>query len=461
MRAAQGTDRLSPSGSCRALTAGVFLALAVSGAFLLAWNHGWLLPYMVATGSALAALLCCGLLVQTRARARAALRRAEAQADEVRRQLVDVERVGQIGHWISRNTTRTVIWSPQIFEIAGIPSVPAMSVSEAQAPIHPDDLPAFAAVIKEAVRTGQTRSCEHRWVRPDGDIRWVHVDVSPRYDAAGIWSELLGTVRDITERKAAEASLKDAQQQLVDAIEAISEGFVLWDKDDRFVLANGNFRRLWPLLDDVLVPGTPFETVSRVAVERGVLDIGDEDIDDYVRRTAAWHQACGQPDERKLRDGRWLLIAERRTRDGGVVGIRADITERKHTEQALRAAREQLEEAIEAISEGFVLFDKDDRYVMTNSKYREMYPTMVDMFAPGTRYEDMLRVGLQRNLWVVDGDREAWLRQITAWHRATHEPQERQLSDGAGCGSPNAVPGTAVSSASAPTSPSANAPRRT
>lgn len=434
MRAAQGTERLSPSGSCRALTASVLLALVVAAALLLEWNHGhldgWHLQYLVAAGSALCALVCCGLLVQTRVRASAALRRAAAQADEVRRQLVDVERVGQIGHWISRNTTQTVIWSPQIFEIAGTPLVPEMSVTEAQAPIHPDDLPAFVAVIKDALRTGQTRSCEHRWVRPDGDIRWVHVDVSPRYDATGIWSELLGTVRDITERKAAEASLKHAQQELIDAIEAISEGFVLWDKDDRFVLANENFRRLWPALDDVLVPGTPFETVSRAAVERGVLDIGDEDIDDYVRRTAAWHQACGQPDERKLGDGRWLLIAERRTRDGGIVGIRADITERKQTEQALRAAREQLEEAIEAISEGFVLFDKDDRYVMTNSKYREMYPTMVDMFAPGTRYEDMLRVGLQRNLWVVDEDREAWIRRITAWHRATHEPQERQLSDG-------------------------------
>jgi len=305
-----------------------------------------------------------------------------------------------------------------------------MSVADAQKPVHPDDLAAFEAFLKDVIRSGWARSCEQRWMRPNGDIRWVHVDVSPRYDAAGTWAELLGTVRDITERKAAEASLKHAQQQLTDAIEAISEGFVLWDKDDRFVLANENFRQLWPALDDILVPGTSFERTSRGAVERGVLDIGDEDIDDYVRRTIAWHQACGEPDERKLGDGRWLLIAERRTRDGGIVGIRADITDRKQNEAALRAAREQLEEAIEAISEGFVLFDKDDRYVMTNTKYREMYPTMVDMFAPGTRYDDMLRAGLQRNLWVVDGDPEEWIREITAWHRATHEPQERQLSDG-------------------------------
>jgi PAS domain S-box-containing protein len=441
MRAAQGTKRPPLAGLRLVSITGALLALVAAAALLVIWNPGHFvglsLQNAAIAGSAIGAVICCLLLLRMHVRMGAALRWAEAQAalargeaDGTRLQLLDVERVGQIGHWISRNTSQTVIWSPQIFEIAGMPEVPAMSVIEAQASIHPDDRPAFAALVKDAILEGQARSIEHRWVRPNGDIRWVHIDVSPRYDAAGIWSELLGTVRDITDLKAAEASLKHVQQQLIDAIEATPEGFVLWDKNDRFVLANENFRQLWPALEDVLVPGASFETISRVAVARGVLDIGDEDVDDYVRRTISWHQACGAPDERKLGDGRWLRIAERRTRDGGIVGIRADITEGKQTEEELKAAREQLEEAIEAISEGFVLFDRDDRYLMTNSKYREMYPTMVDMFAPGTRYEDMLRAGLGRNLWVVDGDPEEWIRQILDWHRTTRGPQERQLGDG-------------------------------
>src|SRR5262249_16802552 len=94
------------------------------------------------------------------------------------------------------------------------------------------------------------------------------------------------------------------------------------------------------------------------------------------------------------------------------------------------AAQVQLVDAIESISEGFVLFDRDDRYVMTNTKYREMYPTMVDAFAPGTSYEDMLRIGLARKLWVVDGDPEEWIRQTIAWQRASEEAQERRLGDG-------------------------------
>ncbi|HEX5320257.1 MAG TPA: ATP-binding protein, partial [Stellaceae bacterium] len=139
---------------------------------------------------------------------------------------------------------------------------------------------------------------------------------------------------------------------------------------------------------------------------------------------------CGEPAERRLGDGRWIRIAARRTRDGGVVGIRTDITERKQNEEALKAAQRQLIDAIESISEGFVLFDRDDRYVMTNTKYREMYPNMVDAFAPGTSYDAMLRHGLERKLWVIEEDPEEWIRKITAWHRDAKAPQERQLGDG-------------------------------
>ena len=75
-----------------------------------------------------------------------------------------------------------------------------------------------------------------------------------------------------------------------------------------------------------------------------------------------------------------------------------------------RRAEEQLIDAIEAISEGFVLFDRDDRYLLTNTKYREMYPELGDMFAPGTPYETMLRTGIERRVWVIDGDPEEWIR---------------------------------------------------
>ena len=66
--------------------------------------------------------------------------------------------------------------------------------------------------------TGETQTLEQRWVRPDGEIRQVQVDLSAQYDDAGNCVNLLGTAQDITERKAAEEALKTAQRQLIDAI---------------------------------------------------------------------------------------------------------------------------------------------------------------------------------------------------------------------------------------------------
>jgi PAS domain S-box-containing protein len=285
-----------------------------------------------------------------RATAEAEAARAEAEearriAEEINRQLLEAQRIGKTGHWISDRKTRLVSWSPQMFEIGGIPPVPTLSMAQAAAPIHADDYPHFVSCLKQAIATGETLRVEHRWVRPDGEIRWVHVVLSAQYDADGEWTHLLGTSQDVTERKAAEEALKDAQRQLIEAIEAISEGFILFDRNDRFVLANENYRRQWAGIADLLVPGTPYEDLVRASIRRSVVDIGEEDPEDYVRRTVEWQRSCGEPAERRLRDGSWIRIVARPTRDGGVVGIRTDITERRQYEEALTRKVRDLEAA--------------------------------------------------------------------------------------------------------------------
>ena len=292
-------------------------------------------------------------LRQAKAEAEAARAEAEEQrriAEETNRHLLAAQRIGKIGHWISDETRRTVTWSPQIFEIAGIPPLPTLSVAQARAPIHPDDLPAFVALLRRAVATGETLNVEHRWRRPNGEIRWVHIDVSAEYDAAGACLRLLGTAQDITERKEAEEALRAAQRQLVDAIEAISEGFVLFDREDRYVLTNSNYRKRFPQIVDYFAPGTPYETMLRAAVACGMHDVGD-DPEGWIRRNMEWHRACDQPMERRMQDGTWVRLVERRTHDGGIVGIRTDITAIKRAEAELAAARDAAEAASRAKSE--------------------------------------------------------------------------------------------------------------
>ena len=60
-----------------------------------------------------------------------------------------------------------------------------------------------------------------------------------------------------------------ADARLVEAIESISEGFVIYDADDRFVMCNETYRNLYSHAADLLVPGTSFEAITRQWLDRG------------------------------------------------------------------------------------------------------------------------------------------------------------------------------------------------
>ena len=258
------------------------------------------------------------------------------------------------------------------------------------------------------------------------DGRWVRAAERRTRDGG-----IVGIRTDITERKQSEAALQAAREQLVDAIESISEGFVLFDRDDRYVMTNSKYREMYPTMVGAFAPGTRYEDMLRIGLERKLWVI-EEDQEEWIRNITAWHRATSEPQERQLSDGRWMRLAERRTRDGGIVGIRTDITERKQSEEALKAAQQQLIDAIELISESFVLFDRDDRYVLTNSKYRDRYPHLVEYFTPGTSYETMLRAAVASGIHDVGDDPEGWIRRNMEWHRACGQAMERQLQDGTG-----------------------------
>jgi PAS domain S-box-containing protein len=342
---------------------------------------------------------------------------------ETERQLLEIERAGGIGHWFIDEASQTTTWSGQMFELAGIPPTPALSAEEAQSFVHPDDIGAFRAAYRRAIETRAPVRVEARWVRSDGEIRWVQNELTPKHDADGKYLGLFGTAQDVSQ-------YKRAKQQLIDAIEAISEGLVLFDRDDRYVLTNTTYREMVPAIADVLVPGTPYETVLRIGVERGMFAV-DGDPEEWVGHTLDWHRTTGEPLERQRSDGRWTRLTERRTRDGGIVGIRSDITELKQAEAALKATQQQLIDAIESISEGFVLFDHEDRYVLTNSNYRRLYPGIADLCEPGALFETVMRANIERNLHEFGPEGgEAWLRRLLEWHRACGEPMEQQLKSG-------------------------------
>ena len=168
--------------------------------------------------------------------------------------------------------------------------------------------------------------------------------------------EVVGSWSDITERKqlgealaaAQEKNLNDlreAQSRLIDAIETISEGFSLYDAEDKLVLCNSRYRELFAAHADVIVPGTSFETIIRTAVERGQIKDAEGRRDAWIKERLARHHAVSETHVQHRSDGRWIQVNERKTASGGVVSIFADITKLKQHEAELAAARDAADEA--------------------------------------------------------------------------------------------------------------------
>jgi PAS domain S-box-containing protein len=158
-------------------------------------------------------------------------------------------------------------------------------------------------------------------------------------------------MRDISTRLRAESELiaarrsaERAEERLRTAIDALEDGFVLYDKDDRLVICNERYREIYRDSADLIVPGARFEDLIREGVRRGQYAeaMGREEA--WIGERIAQHRSANSVVTQKLGDGRWLRIAERRTADGGVVGFRVDIT-------ALKDAQERAEAASRAKSE--------------------------------------------------------------------------------------------------------------
>lgn len=134
----------------------------------------------------------------------------------------------------------------------------------------------------------------------------------------------------------AEAEARRAHEWLRDAIEITPEALVFRDADDRFVLWNRRYAELYSDIADLLKPGVAYEEILRKSLERGNYVEAIDDKEDWLASRLVKRNGVSPIREQKLRDGRWLQLEERRTADGGVVGVHIDITELKTREAHFR-----------------------------------------------------------------------------------------------------------------------------
>lgn len=130
--------------------------------------------------------------------------------------LNQAQEIARLGHWTSNMATGELWWSPIIYQMFGLdPDQVTPSVKLFNQLIHQDDFDSVLSSEAKAIESGE-HDVEHRIVRPDGSIRWVHEMASLERDEDGQPFRMVGTVQDITDYK--ELELKLRRQALIDEL---------------------------------------------------------------------------------------------------------------------------------------------------------------------------------------------------------------------------------------------------
>lgn len=148
--------------------------------------------------------------------------------------------------------------------------------------------------------------------------------------------QLQSSSRQLEQQK---SSLDFAQRQLHEGIESMSEGFALFDKEDRLVLFNSVYKEMYSSHADAIQVGNTLEEILRLGLERRAFSDAIDNEETWLAERLAEHLEPGSiPVEQRLSNGKWLLISEHKTRDGGIVGARTDITALKEAERVATEA---------------------------------------------------------------------------------------------------------------------------
>jgi signal transduction histidine kinase len=174
--------------------------------------------------------------------------------------------------------------------------------------------------------------------------RHIRINGTPLHDAAGAFCGYHGIISDVTSVIEAEERAATHYRRFHEAIECIPASLMLFDADDRLVICNSATQNFFRNAKHLLVPGTTFEQLLRTEIQSGNLWKADMSVDDFIADRVAKHRSANADIVGEAPDGRWIQVTERPTTDGGVIGVRMDITEIKQKEAELEETTRRLEE---------------------------------------------------------------------------------------------------------------------
>jgi PAS domain S-box-containing protein len=265
--------------------------------------------------------------------------------------LEEAQRVAHLGYWVWDLETNQVIWSEETYRIFGlVPKGDSFDVALVREMMHPDDREAVFMTAKKAIDTQTRADCEHRLLRPDGEMRVVHSLGDVRKNSQGR-IQMFGTTQDITDRKRVEEdrqalsnALQESNARLEEAQRLAHIGHYEWDLIENRVTYSEELCRIWgiPPVKDSFDVSAIFERIhpeDREKVSREAAEAISNGI-----HAKSEHRIVLPSGEVRVILGLGTVRRDASGRAYEMFGTGQDITERKLAEQALRQSQFYLSE---------------------------------------------------------------------------------------------------------------------
>jgi len=248
-------------------------------------------------------------------------RDADALATRLQQRIDTAMMRGRCGLWDWDIERGRIYWSYSMYEMLGYkPTNALLSVEEVAKIFCSAELDLYS--LAEGVLRGEIDHLDINvpMRHANGQLIWMRLRAQINQNQS---PHLVGISFDISEQQDFAEQTAQADLRIRDAIENISESFVLWDKKGQLVMSNSKFREYTGLPEHILQPGAKRQTIEAMAKPA------------LAERRLIAHERGNMAFERELSNGRWLKINERRTKDGGFVSVGTDISELKQQQKIL------------------------------------------------------------------------------------------------------------------------------
>ncbi len=322
----------------------------------------------------------------------------ELAEDELRRANLMVESIAHLGQGVSifDEDLNLIAFNENFFELLEFPEslgTPGTSLAEFFR-INAERGEYGPGNVEEQIRERMilARRFEPHLMertRPNGVVIEVHGIPLPQ-------GGIVTTYTDITARKKVERAFEEKERQLRTALNNMTDGIFALDKDLKFTLFNNRYFEFNNLPVSIAKIGMPFENVVRIAAARG--DYGPGEVEDLLQKRLEFFRAPDRGStEITVDNGRRILeLRKAPLADGGAVVVVSDITERRRAAIEIGIKEAQLTAALESMSAGMILIDKEFKVQLFNDAAGTLYQFPKNVIRVGTPLQALIRIRAER-----------------------------------------------------------------